>query len=364
MLPRHFHRHGRRHIFLIKCFIIGLLIFIYMNIPSTYLDEDSQLQVEQIIEFGYENYRTKASLLTLDHLRQRLGFTYERFTQWNRTLCSSASDRHGPHQKVIALSIYEIASSFSNNTMFSWNTSIIPFFEALVNEANTLLPSWTIRVYVDFTGSTISQRDFIFNFSNVDVCDMNDIPLFGSSLLTYLPGRLRRFLPIFDPYVDYVICNGLDSPITVRETETIDLWMSEEHKENFFYIARDHDSHSVPILGGLWGAATVRARQRLFDIFRLLLIPSVSSRYVGAGDRQFLIDFVWDQVKNHSTIFDSFFCETLGGRPFLSQRPKDICFLGCTRPCCTNTTETDYSQYIKPCPIQCRPKDHQDWTHC
>jgi hypothetical protein len=247
--------------------------------------------------------------------------------------------------------------------MYSWNTTILPFLNPLANEVKLLLPSWIIRVYIDFTGSTKSQRDLLYSFSNIDVCDINNIPLFGSSLLTFLPGKMWRFLPIFDPLVDYTFSHDLDSPIIKRETETLDMWISDEQEEYIFYIARDHIQHGVPILGGLWGAATKRARKYLVDIFQPMLEPSIARRCNSSGDRQFLADLIWEKVKKRSLIFDSYYCESMGGRPFLSERPEGDCFLGCIRPCCTNATQGS-NKDNKTCPIACRPKDHQDWNNC
>jgi hypothetical protein len=144
--------------------------------------------------------------------------------------------------------------------------------------------------------------------------------------------------------------------MTQRETDTIDMWMSDEQKHNFFYIARDHNQHAFPILAGLWGAANVRARRYLPDTFQPMLTPSIGGRSRGVGDQLFFLGFVWKKVKNNSLSFDS--------RPFPSQRPKGLCYLGCIRPCCINTTDNDSSKYMKPCPVACRPKDHQDWTYC
>jgi hypothetical protein len=173
-----------------------------------------------------------------------------------------------------------------------------------------------------------------------------------------------RFLPTLDPYVDYVLSRDLDSPMTQRETDTIDIWMSDEQKHKFFYIARDNAEHNVQIMGGLWGSANVRARDYLFDVFQPMLMPSIGNRYRGRGDQWFLVDYVWAKVRDHSLAFDSFFCAKYGGRPFPSQRPKGLCYLGCIRPCCINSTDNDSSKYMKPCPVGCRPKDHQDWKFC
>ena len=180
---------------------------------------------------------------------------YEKFIRWNRTLCSQTSDRRGPHQKVIAISIYAKGSKVVDNPMYSWENSVFIFLEPLIEEIKLLLPQWILRIYIDFTGSTKSQQEYFKNFSNVDICDINHIPMFDSSLTSLLSGRMWRFIPIFDPYVDYLLSRDLDSPILQRETETIDLWLSRDHKKNFFYIARDHTEHGVVILAGLWGAA-------------------------------------------------------------------------------------------------------------
>ncbi|CAF4747987.1 unnamed protein product [Rotaria sp. Silwood1] len=289
---------------------------------------------------------------------------YENFSQWNSPLCNHASYRHGPHQKVIAISVYGKESKFIDNPMYSWKTNIIPFLESLVNEINTLLPQWILRVYIDFTGSKKSQRKLLRKFSNVDICDMNNIPMFGSSLRKFLPSRMWRFLPIFDPYVDYLLSRDLDSPITQRETETINMWLSQEQENNFFYIARDNIQHGVFILAGLWGAALIRASDTLIDIFKPMLIPSIVQNYHNKSDQTFLNDYVGDRVRNNSLIFDSYHCEKFGGQPFLSQRSMNGCYLGCIRPCCSNATNVPVRETQIPCPIKCRPKDHLDWIYC
>ncbi|CAF1486614.1 unnamed protein product [Rotaria sordida] len=311
------------------------------------------------------NYYIPVKMKPLDPSEKKQNYTYENFTQWNRSLCSIQSDRHGPNQKVISISIYGSTSNYTDNAMFAWETSIFPFLIPLANEVKLLLPSWIIRLYIDFTGSTKSQQNFLYNFSNIDICDIHNIPMFGSSLVSYLPGKMWRFLPIFDPFVDYFLSRDLDSPIMKRETETIDMWVSDKQKRYFFYIARDNKYHNVPILGGLWGASPGRARHYLYYIFQPMLVPSIAQQYKGAGDQQFLSDNVWGKVRRRSLSFDSYSCHIFGGRPFLSQRPlSDNCFLGCIRPCCITTTSHNSNNPNNTCPPACRPKDHQDWIYC
>ena len=108
-------------------------------------------------------------------------YTYENLTLWNRSLCSARSDRRGPHQKIVSISVYGSSSKHTDNPMYSWAQSIFPFLEPLAREVKLLEPSWVIRLYTDFTGSTRAQRELLSNLSNVDVCNMSALPLFGST---------------------------------------------------------------------------------------------------------------------------------------------------------------------------------------
>ena len=336
-------------------------MIISISLLSQSLNKQQQQELADIIK---DNQR-KEEIFKLWKLSEKaLNYTYETFSQRNGTLCSEAADRRGPHQKIIALSIYGTTSKFSNNPLFSWEKSILPFLEPLVHEVKLLLPAWIIRIYIDFAGSTKSQRDVLYSYSNIDICDISNIPVFGSSLFTYLPGKMWRFLPVFDPYVDYVLSRDLDSPMMHRETEALDIWLSDAEKNNFFYIARDHFQHNSPILGGLWGAATVRARPKLFNIFRPMLISSIGSQYNGEGDQLFLKDFIWDKIKIYSLIFDSFYCQKFGGRPFPTKRLQGNYHLGCRRACCTNVLVNSSCEYVPPCPKECRPRDHPEWEFC
>ena len=340
--------------FKILCLTIGLVVFIG-PFSEVFILIDERFLIRP---------RINHELSERVRLQKKLTSIYGDFTQWNQTLCSDRSDNRGSHQKIICISIYGQKSEFTDNQMYSWEKTIISLVKLLVDEINTLLPGWILRIYTDFTGSTEYQRELLFNFSSVDVCDINNLPFFGSSLRTFLPGKMWRFLPVFDRHVDYLLSRDLDSPITRRETETIDLWLSDEQKDKFFYIARDNLQHSVPILGGLWGAAMKRARQNLIYIFQPMLLPSIARRYRGAGDQGFLSDYIFNNVKSGALIFDSYYCLIFGGRPFLSRRSSYNCYLGCVRPCCTNVTMDDSNVKKKPCSKRCRPKKHPDWIYC
>ena len=353
---------GRKIIHLLKFFIA---VTAASSLISYFVYEyQIKYSFESIITTTISSYRRFDEMFDINNTLKYSNYTYEFFSQWTQTLCSERSSRRGPHQKIIAISVYGTASKFTDNSMFAWNTTIMPFLKQLTQEVNDLLPSWVIRMYTDYVGSTVEQRELIKTYANVDVCDMNNLPIFGSLLLSYMPGKTWRFLPVLDPYVDYTLSRDLDSPIIRRETETLDLWLSSEHENNFFYIARDHPLHDIYILGGLWGAAPVRARRVLSNIFLPILTPTVARQYTGAGDQQFLGDFVRKHIMNNSLIFDSFHCAKMNGRPFLSQRLNIYCFLGCIRPCCENITLSRDASHVSSCPLQCRPLEHQTWEFC
>ena len=62
----------------------------------------------------------------------------------------------------------------------------------------------------------------------------------------------------------------LDSLITEREAAAVLEWQQPEYDNRPVHIMRDHPSHGVPILGGMWGVDLGRtdARKRLREFWR------------------------------------------------------------------------------------------------
>ncbi|CAF0930255.1 unnamed protein product [Adineta steineri] len=311
---------------------------------------------------------TKISIVNPPHVvfsnRYKRESLYINLTQWKQSLCSEKADRRGPHQKVLTYSIFGPESRKFENEKFTWDKHI-ELLTPLVLEATQLFPDWIIRLYVDFRGSSEAHRQNLFQFSNVDVCDMHHLPVFNSSLLDFLPGRLWRFICIFDPFVDFVLSRDLDSPLIERDLDTIKPWLSPKEEDKFFHIVRDHPQHNTEILAGTWGAAPSRAREKLFNLFYPMLKPRLSIRLDGMGDQYFLTRNVWPHVRSGALVFDSYLCQLYGGQPFPSQRPNPSCFVGCYRPCCNGSNDEISLYTIKiPCPVACRSTDHLDWTYC
>ncbi|CAF3849064.1 unnamed protein product, partial [Rotaria sp. Silwood1] len=175
----YYHLCGRRYFYTTSFFTVGFLITAFYADFLSFLTN----QYMKINNAKYYVPVTKKLLQSpevkpLNSSELKQSYIYENFTQWNRSLCSIQSDHRGPNQKVISISVYGSSSNYTDNAMFAWETSIFPFLIPLANEVKTLLPSWIIRLYIDFTGSTKSQRDKLYNFSNIDICDIHNLPMF------------------------------------------------------------------------------------------------------------------------------------------------------------------------------------------
>lgn len=152
----------------------------------------------------------------------------------------------------------------------------------------------------------------------------------------------------------------LDSPLTLRERAAVNEWLSSNKS---FHVMRDHPFHFQTIMGGMWGY------RPLFNITltRLFLSKfrdvSLMKRFNGSWDQDFLYKEVWPLVKNDALVHDSYKCENFTPKPhpFPTQRPplnETNLFVGCIKPC------NRHRHPFGPCPVSCRPQQHQDWIYC
>lgn len=317
---------------------ILLLIFILFGMPIIYL-------------FSYTTFE-ETMLENADICSKLLETIYNR----NQTLCNAEANHRGNKQRIISLSIF----GPKENKLFvdeRFPQLIIPF----INEAKLLFPTWTIRLYADqSTINRLNLDNLTKTSTNIDICNVNEIPILGN-VGEYLSGKLWRFLPALDPTVDFVSSRDLDSPLIEREQVIIEQFIDSPY---LFLTIRDHPLHGIPILGGLWSSAIYRNRLLFLRLFSILLDKNKVQQYSLVHDQTLLMDIVWPKVKQQTLVFDSYTCEqfTDGHQyPFPTQRPSRDCHLGCIRPCCQNSSRIILS---KPCPIQCRPKNHTDWLYC
>lgn len=80
-------------------------------------------------------------------------------------------------------------------------------------------------------------------------------------------------------------------------------------------------------------------------------------KYPYGNDQEFLREFVYERIRNMSTIHDSYMCERFkDSSPFPSQRliPYYVGY---------KSSEINFDE-IYLCPKACRPEQHIDWKFC
>ncbi|CAF0805598.1 unnamed protein product [Rotaria sp. Silwood1] len=267
------------------------------------------------------------------------------------SLCSQYATQRGPHQRIISISLF----GPKENKMFQFNRSL-NFLHELIQDLNMRYSDgFVLRIYHD---NTINTTDIICpiecNHSNVDFCEMNH--------KLYIPPKIWRFIPAGDPLVDVMMSRDLDSALTKREREAVDVWLASNKS---FHAMRDHPMHSVPMLGGMWGFRPSLNRNLSRLIHDKIHNQDLIRNYTGRADQGFLAAHIWPFAKASAIAHDSFSCAHGFGhpaQPFPTQRPlanETNCFVGCVRSCCGHGI-MPFGQ----CPIQCRPNDHPEWIYC
>ncbi len=317
---------------------ISLLILVIFTTPIIYITYYTSVESEII-----ENTDICSKLLDIIY-------------NSNQTLCSKEANHRGNKQRIISLSIF----GPKENRMFideKFSQLILP----LINETELLFPTWIIRLYSDeLTINRLNLTKLANLSTNIDICNVNQLPILGN-VGEYLSGKLWRFLPALDPMVDIISSRDLDSPLTKREQIVIDQFLNSSY---LFLTIRDHPLHGIPILGGLWTSALYRNRLLFLHLFSILLDKIKVQRYSLKNDQTLLNELIRPKVQDQTLVFDSYTCQQFRQghiRAFPTQRPSRECHLGCVRPCCQNSSKIILE---KPCPKQCRPKNHLDWIYC
>ncbi|CAF1613641.1 unnamed protein product, partial [Didymodactylos carnosus] len=199
------------------------------------------------------------------------------------TLCSERATRRGYHQNIIGVSAY--ISLIDSVELIN---SIWKYLLIYLEEVRLKYPKWIVRVYYHNINVSLADIKNIENlYKNVDFCDVQNIPVLGN-IVNYMPGKIQRFLPLADKFVDYYMSRDIDSPIFDREVSAVNEWIASD---KMFHIMRDHPQHDTAILGGLWGI-------KKFEI------PCYNRK----GDQQFLEKYIWPLIRTNSLQHDSFLC--------------------------------------------------------
>ena len=151
--------------------------------------------------------------------------------------------------------------------------------------ASRLYPDWTCRFYV-------SRQDVGYQTPSNDRClnevymklhlDKHEVVIVNEP--PDWTGMFWRFYPASEDDVEVFISRDCDSRITAREVAAVQEWMSGP---KLIHSMRDHPEHSVPILGGMWGAKN-GALPDLKD-----QIEEYTKGDFWQVDQNFLRDIVW-----------------------------------------------------------------------
>ncbi|CAG0920569.1 unnamed protein product [Notodromas monacha] len=231
---------------------------------------------------------------------------------------------------------------------------------------------WVIRVYHDFEATDPNFRSVMCKasceFANIDFCYVKSLqaPLDSYASPSVHP-MIWRFLPMADPRTDIFLSRDLDSDITQRELDAVNDWLSSG---KILHSMRDNPNHGATILGGMWGTSKL---SQLAKNVNWEEIESKMLKQIGANpvirsmkglDQVIIGSVVYPAVcktpelaKSFCKIHDSYFCKTFGDSdPWPSQRNLTVRnnFVGAN----------GHGPMKIPCPVECRPKDHQDWEFC
>jgi hypothetical protein len=156
------------------------------------------------------------------------------------SLCSHYSTLRGFHQRIISISMY----GPKDNSLFALNTSI-HFLYQLIDDMKNKYPDWILRIYHDQTINDEILCSIECTYDYVDFCNTTALGNLGS-LSSYIPAKIWRFLPVGDELVDIMASRDLDSPISQRELDAVNEWISSGKA---WHTMRDHPMHYVPMLG-------------------------------------------------------------------------------------------------------------------
>lgn len=178
---------------------------------------------------------------------------------------------------------------------FSLYGDVHKYFGGLIEncrQINKIYPNFWIYVYL---GNDFNKNILDGKFDDIKNILFIETGKGGHEVMAY------RFFTIDRPEVGIAFSRDADSQINARDQYCINEFLKSSKK---FQIIRDSPSHGVEILGGMWGI------KKGLDINVQSLMERFKSRNNGfkhGTDQDFLGEYVYPRVRDHTISFDQFF---------------------------------------------------------
>lgn len=165
--------------------------------------------------------------------------------------------------------------------------------------ASTIYPGWTCRFYMgssvpfsvtqELTQITKHWARYIEDDGiRLGMCggslEPQQIQIYHMQEPGDWTGMFWRFEPADEDDVEVFISRDCDSRLSHREADVVREWMDSPY---LIHAMRDHPEHSVPILGGMWGAK----RHAIPDMKALINKWNQEDRW--QTDQEFLRAVIW-----------------------------------------------------------------------
>ncbi|KAK7078760.1 hypothetical protein SK128_026633 [Halocaridina rubra] len=227
----------------------------------------------------------------------------------------------------------------------------------LMPQLKKFYPGWTARVYHALNLDVHEQKMWLCQLAchnpHLDFCDVRKLPDLGD--VSWSAGQLWRFIALGDVLVERFMSRETDGPILKREVDAVAEWIESG---KCFHVMHDAPTHAMPMLAGTWAGCNTW-KIPLFQSIRWKMLL-MAKNAVRKMDQPALKALLWPKIMNNITIHDSYNCKMYpGSRPFPSQR-ENLTFVGLR----TFREKWRNDGVWKPCPVWCRPPDHQDWEYC
>ncbi|XP_046637085.1 uncharacterized protein LOC124315451 [Daphnia pulicaria] len=265
--------------------------------------------------------------------------------------CSHTADMRGPHQKIIAYSIY---GDFSRKDIV--HKYLKPFRETL-SKIPYIYPGWTVRIYHNLTTNDDESWEILKNTldlggSHVDLCNATEI--IKQRNLADIFAMTWRWLPLLDDMVDTLMSRDSDSQIIPREQDAVNEWLASDR---IFHIMRDHHWHCRFIVGCCWGVKVSQDRSTIVGAARKMFTENHLHEY--DYDQKLLDRLIWPVATTNMMAHDSYCCKVIPepSQPYPTRRKNGL-FIG------YRAVPEEELQY--PCPKECRPTTDgfSEWNFC